>query len=318
MLQSATITNARSIARTVTPIVLDIYDREGAQGLLPLIARVLPGEPGQKDFEMEWWSAFPEMRKWVGDRQTQQVFAENLKGTIDPYEVTFSMDRRDVDSKSLVKAQDLAESTARSFVLGLAMLAYSPLRNNVLAYDGQNFFDTDHTHPNGKAYSNLLTIGAGGVPARASAAAPTPVEVREELKRAAVQLLKNTLVRNVLTQTNTASDNLVVIARRDAEWHAFYDLLTEENIEGDRANTWRGKFQLLRDWNPPAGEDDSYDVIRAVPNGPRPSIVVTAKQPGGLEFDESQLFRSRKVDFGTDAEFGAAAGFPQVAVRMTL
>lgn len=318
-LQSTTISNARSIARTVTPIVLDIYDRESPESLLPLLARTLPGEPGQKDFELEWWSAFPELRKWVGDRQTQKVFQDTLKGSIDPYEVTYSLDRRDVDSKSLVKAEDLASSIARAFLLGKVDLAYRPMRDNVLAYDGQNFFDSDHVHPNDKTFSNLLTIGTATA-ARTTAAEPTAVEVREELKVAMQQLLANTLIRNVITETNRIEDGLVVTVRRDAEWRAFYDLLTEDNLggEGDRRNSFKGKFRLLRDHNPPAGEEDSYDVVRAVPNGPRPAIFVAAREPRGLDFDEAQVFRNRHIDFGMDAEYGVAAGFPQVAVRMTL
>jgi hypothetical protein len=303
----------RSLRRTVTPLVLDIYDREDNESVLALLARVLTGT-GEEVQEWEWWQAFPELRKWVGERKTQEAFQDDIKVRIEPYEITYDVDRSKLDGKQLVNPEDMAMTIARGFITGKVKIAYSIMTRNDLTYDGQNFFDTDHVQPDGDLRSNVLTLGAD-VPARATAADPTPAEVREELKGVMSRLIQNTLVRNELVSTSAARENLVVLTRSHDVWSAFDDLLQEERIGGD-INRFRGKFQLLRDFNPPAALENTYDVVQATPGGPRPVLFVADREPRGLEFDESALFKQRYIPFGMDGKYGAAAAFWQTAARV--
>ncbi len=307
------ITGLSSIAVATTPIALDIYDREDPLSLLPLLAQFVDNTTDrEKTLTLEWWSVFPELRKWVGERTTQKAFQDALRIVSEQYEITLEFDKNDAERKAgLMKAADLAVKIAQAFVRGKVQLAYRILQTNALAYDGQNYFDTDHQHPNGTTYSNVVAVD------RVDDANPTVVEARNEMKLAMIRLLRNRLVRNELVSTAEIKNSLVVITRSEGVWGAFNDLNTEERIGLEpNLNRFRGSFNLLRDFNPPAGTENSADVIEALPGGPRPTVFVTTREPKGLQFDESKVFSHNLVPFGMDGEYGVAAGFPQTAVRL--
>lgn len=304
------ITDLKSIAVAVTPIALNIYDTEDPLSLLPFLAQFASNPDKEKKVSLEWVSVFPELRKWIGDRTVQRAFKDSLEVKSEPFEITLEYDSRDAERKSgLMKAQELGEKIGRAFSAGKVELAYRILRTNALTYDGQNFFDTDHVHPDGSAFSNILPV------VRAVPDAPTVVEARKEIKFAASQLMENRLVRNSLVSTAEVDSNLVVITRSFPVWSAYRDLNTEEVI-GTEPNRFRGKFKLLRDFNPKVGDENSVDIIEALPGGPRPVVFVVTSEPKGLEFDLSKVFASKLVPFGMDGEYGVAAGFPQTAVRL--
>ena len=62
----------QTIARTVTPIAMDIYDKENMGSLLPLFAAPVTRRGNQKTVRLEWWSAFPQLREWIDEKTTQQ------------------------------------------------------------------------------------------------------------------------------------------------------------------------------------------------------------------------------------------------------
>ena len=312
------ISQLKTLARFVTPIALNIYDKEDTSSILPLIAQVTKRKRVERKSTLEWWSAFPQLRKWVGDRKVQEIFKDSLEYEFHPYEETFDLDRMEIEMNSanlLANASDMAAAMARSFAAGKVMLAYQVLTDpDVLSYDGQNFYDTEHVHPDGTEFSNIVTVGTD-TPARQDVNAPTPKELRAELKVAMARLLEITLVRNTLVRANEVKDSLAVITRNFATWSAAHDLLEEEEIDG-MPNRFRGKFQLLQDHSPRPALANSYDVIRAVPGGPRPVIFVVGKEPRGVDFDQSSNFNKTRIPFGMDAVYGVAGGFPQSTVRV--
>jgi phage major head subunit gpT-like protein len=307
------ISGLRSIAQAVTPIALDIYDKLDSSSVFGVLAQLVPNPGREKVVTVEWWSAFPQLRKWIGERTVQRAFQNSLVISGEPYEITMEFDRRDAERASgLVKAEELAGKIARAFARGKVMLALRALRMNALTYDGQSFFDADHTHPDGSAFSNLVE----DVP-RSSAAYPTVQEARNELKLAQSRLMENRLIRDELVEEAeiTASPSLIVLTRSQPVWSAYRDLRTEERI-GTEPNRFRNTFRLLRDFNPPPGQANTVDVIEALPDGPRPTVFVATREPEGLQFDETKVFSHNQVPFGMDAEYGVAAGFPQTAVRV--
>jgi len=306
----------RTLAKAVTPVAFDIYDQEDPQPTIERIARIRQTSPGQKRLALEWWTAFPQLRKWVGDRVTQRVFQDALEISITPHEITFDMDREDVQSEdAILVAEDLAESIGRGFAHGKLDIAYGPLKRNEITYDGQNFFDTDHRHPDESTFSNILSPALGDFAARATPGAPTVAEVRDELRAAMSRLLLNRLIRRSLVRTPNISTNLTIITRSHNVQRAFEDLREEKEINGDE-NRFRNTFELLQDTDPSAGEESSWDVIHSVPGGPRPVIFAVAREPRGLEFDTTQLFRNRYIPFGMDGRYGSAAAFPQTSARV--
>lgn len=299
----------QSVAVQVTPIALDIYDKEPANALLPMLSQSYPAGSHRKG-SFEWWAAFPEMRLWMDKKSIQGAFADALSYEVKPYEITMGFDRWLASfNDAVVSAQQLGAKIASGFANGKVMRAYAPMRDNVPAYDGQDFFDTDHVHPNGTTYSNLLSVS------RTSAAAPTIVEARAEFKRAQATLLENSLVRNRLVSTAEMKSGIVVVAKSFDVWQAYNDLLNEEKV-GTDTNRYRNSFELLRDFDPAAGTANYVDIVLALPNGPRPTITVVHQEPSGLQFDLLKSFTERMIPFGMEASYDFIAAFPQSACRI--
>jgi hypothetical protein len=305
------LSSLKSLARMVTPLAMDIYDREDQSSILNLIARVLPNLERERSGTLEWVAVFPELRRWVDERTSQGAFTGSLKWEGQDYEATVKFNPRDAErASSLVKVNELGTAIANAFVHGKVLLAISPLRNNEVApIDGQDFFDVDHRHPNGTAYSNLLTVP------RDEAANPTIIEARNEVKAARQRLIRNRLIRNTLAKAGAVEKSLIVFTKSDAAWQAYDDLLTEERIGGD-INRFRGTFTLIRDYNPKPGTENAVDFVWAEEGGPRPVIFIPTREPNGVDFDESQVFSHKLIDMGMDAEYAVTPAFPQTACRI--
>src|SRR4051794_31845610 len=173
------LSDLKSIAVKATPIALDIYDKTDPTTLLPLVAVVISDASLAEEVNLEWAAVFPELRKWVGDRVAQQGFAGKLKIRPELYEVTLDFDSIDIErGTALLQASEKATRIGRAFAVGKVLLAYRVLRENLLTYDGQDFFDDAHRHPDNTIASNLIHV------TRNTPAAPDVVEVREELSAA--------------------------------------------------------------------------------------------------------------------------------------
>jgi hypothetical protein len=290
--------------------VLDIYDRQSALKLLPLIASIVPNPGKLKTLTMEWVTLFPNLRKWVGDRVVQKSFQKTLSITGEPYEITDAFDRNDIErGTALATIEDKSKAIAEGFAVGRLMLAFRVLRHNMLAYDGQNFFDTDHEKEDGTAYSNMVTVE------RADASAPSIPEARKELAAALLRLMQIRLWGDVVASADDVQKNLIVIVRSNEVFATYNSLRTEKSFGADE-NTWKDAFSLWMDYNPKAGTENKVDAILSIPGGPRPVLFMPTKEPTGVEFDATKGFSSRLVEFGMDGEYGVAAGFPQTAVRI--
>lgn len=299
----------QTIARTVTPISMALYDKENPLSLLSLLASPVARKGNGKLITLEWWAAFPQMLEWMDEKVMQTVFKDDMTLTIKPYEITYNFDRLEATfDDAVLSAQELGDKIAMAFVQGKVLKAYSPLANNETTYDGQDFFDTDHTHPDGTVFSNKKDFNRG------TTAEPTVAEARSELKLAMFTLQQNSLVRNTLISSAAAEGSLVVIARSFAVWSAYEDLRTEEKI-GEDTNRFKGKFQLIFDRSPVGGQESTVDVVLALPGGPRPTIMAIHKEVSGLQFGDIN-FLKRMVPFGMEAMYAFGPGFPQTAVRI--
>lgn len=299
----------QTIARTVTPISMALYDKENPLSLLSLLASPVARKGNGKLITLEWWAAFPQMLEWMDEKVMQNVFKDDMTLTIKPYEVTYNFDRLEATfDDAILSAQELGDKIAMAFVQGKVLKAYSPMANNEITYDGQNFFDTDHTHPEGTAFSNLVDFN------RAVTASPTVAEARSELKLGLATLQQNTLLRNTLVSSAAVENSIVVIARSFAVWQAYEDLRTEDKI-GEDTNRFKGKFQLLRDFAPVSGQESTVDIIQALPGGPRPTVMAIHKEVAGLQFGDIN-FLKRQVPFGMEAMYAFGPGFPQTAARI--
>jgi hypothetical protein len=304
------LSDLKSIAVRATPIALDIYDKTDPTTLLPLVAVVLSDPSLSEEINLEWAAVFPELRKWVGDRVAQQGFAGKLKIRPELYEVTLDFDSIDIErGTALLQATEKATRIGRGFATGKVLLAYRVMRENLLTYDGQDFFDDAHRHPDNSIASNLILV------TRNTPAAPDVVEVREELSAAVDRLMANSILRDELVRSEDVRKGLVVFVRSHSVWSAYDKLRTEKSFGAD-PNLWQNAFELVRDFKPKPGTENTADIVLATPNGPRPAIFVVSREPQGLKFDQSKEFASRYIPFGMDAMYGVTPAFWQTAVRV--
>ena len=121
-----------------------------------------------KKEEYGWLGKVPNVRKWVGDRVVQNLQQHDYTIKNEPWEVTVSVDRDDIEDDNLglytPMFQELGMSTAshhEELVFGLLQDGFSEL-----CYDGQPYFDTDHPvlDENGNTVSVANTDGGTDVP----------------------------------------------------------------------------------------------------------------------------------------------------------
>lgn len=312
----------RTVARRATPIAIDIYDK----ALLPVTAfaqrlRI----PGQRTVSLEWWEAFPQMVEWIGDRKTQDMFGSSITIDTKPFEVTYKLDRMEaeLDEANLMvtKPQEMGAAIANAFLTGPIEKVVGLLRSGgtALSYDGQFFFDTDHTQPDATVYSNIVDLSDLAY-SRAATGKPTVDEARRELNLAVQRLQVNRLRRTTVMITQNLG-NLMVICHSLDTWLAYQQLRDEPSFVSGAGsavmvNPWMGKFELALDTAPVSGDEKKVDVIMGEAGGLMPVIFNEARGPRGIEFDESDVFSSRIIFFGSDALYGFALGFPQGAVRI--
>jgi phage major head subunit gpT-like protein len=210
------LSDLKSIAVKATPIALDIYDKTDPTTLLPLVAVVITDASLAEEINLEWAAVFPELRKWIGDRVAQQGFAGRLKVRPELYEVTLDFDSIDIErGTALLQATEKATRIGRAFAVGKVLLAYRVLRENLLTYDGQDFFSNAHQHPDGTYASNVLPV------TRANFMAPTVDEARKELVLAVDRLMDNSILRDELVRSEEVRKGLVVFVRSQAVWSAY-------------------------------------------------------------------------------------------------
>src|SRR5688572_28682318 len=227
------LSDLKSIAVKATPIALDVYDKTDPTTLLPFVAVVVTDPSLAEEVNLEWAAVFPELRKWIGDRVAQQGFAGKLKIRPELYEVTLDFDSLDIErGTALLQATEKATRIGRAFAVGKVLLAYRVLRENQLTYDGQDFFDDTHQHPDGSLASNLVSV------VRADPAAPDVIEVREELSAAVDRLMANSILRDELVRSDEVRKGLVVFVRSQKVWSAYEKLRTEKSFGAD-PNLWQ-------------------------------------------------------------------------------
>lgn len=108
------------------------------------IASIIPSAGAQNTYK--WFGSIPKMRKWIGDRVLNEIGKYSYTIVNEDWENTIRVKRNDIADGETGQYGLLAKGLgdeARDFP---EELVYGVLNAgfNSLAFDGQNFFDTDH------------------------------------------------------------------------------------------------------------------------------------------------------------------------------
>lgn len=93
-----------------------------------------------------WLGKFPQMKKWVGERQVEKMDKQAMSLSNDLFEATVAVARTDIEDDQYGLYRPMMKEMGASAAYLPETLVWSllPKGKETLCYDGQNFFDAEH------------------------------------------------------------------------------------------------------------------------------------------------------------------------------
>lgn len=136
-------------------------EQEMSTSWMPLISWLNPSSD-QESETYKFLGRVPQMREWIGGRQPIGLRSNGITIENKVFEATLEILkddlRRDKTGQIMARIDDLAIRAAAHWAkLGSTLIQNGDTTTNGLCYDGQMFFDTDHSEGNSGTLSNALT-----------------------------------------------------------------------------------------------------------------------------------------------------------------
>jgi phage major head subunit gpT-like protein len=137
--------------------------------------------------------ASPAMREWIGGRQAKGLRGNSVTITNKEYEATLEVALRDLrrDKTSQIEAR-VKEFYARSAAHPASLLSTLILAGpSTACYDGQYYFDTDHSEGDSGSQDNDIGVDISALPAAVHGAvtAPSKEEMQQCILKGIAQIL---------------------------------------------------------------------------------------------------------------------------------
>ncbi len=265
----------------------------------------------------------PAMREWVGERHAKGFNGQGLTIVNKHYEATIEIAKRDArrDKTPQIQARvmefaDRAVTHWASLLSTLILAAPS-----TACYDGQFFFDTDHSEGDSGSQSNDISVDISALPAavHGSVTAPSVEEMQQSILAGITQILTfkddrgepmNENAREFLVMVPASLYMVAVAATATMTTMALQQNLNANLIANFRVNvamntrlTWTDSFAVWRTDSPIKG------LIRQTEQ----EVELKAKAEGSeFEFDNDAW------QFGIDAWRGVGYGYWQRACYVTM
>lgn len=142
-------------------------------------------QSNQESETYKWLGMSPQMREWIGGRQAKGFRSDGVTITNKTYEATLEVlldeIRRDKTGQVMVRVRELAQRTNSHWAKLLSELLIAG--EATACYDGQFFFDTDHSEDDSGTQSNDIGLDI------ATATAPTAGEAETAILNAMQQII---------------------------------------------------------------------------------------------------------------------------------
>ena len=180
----------------------------------PTLCNIVPSEGADEAYG--FLGAVPGIREWLSDRQFKELRGGNFTITNKHWESSLLIKKTDIADGRMVKygpvLQDLAAEATHhpDELLFAAMVA----GESTACYDGQYFFDTDHSFGDSGTLSNDLTSAA------ATSTVPTVAEFLDAYHTARATMLKYKNDQGKLLNRPTSDGglkNLLIVCNPDFE-----------------------------------------------------------------------------------------------------
>jgi len=265
----------------------------------------------------------PAMREWVGGRQAKGFSGNGLTIVNKHYEATIEIRKRDRrrDKTPQIEARmqefaDRAQTHWASLISTLLLNAPS-----TACYDGQYFFDTDHSEGDSGTQDNDITVDISALPAvsHGVVTAPSMEEMQQSILKGIAQILSfkddkgepmNENARAFVVVVPVGLYLTAVAAVSTLTTAALSQNLNPNLIAGMRVDvqmnarlTWTDSFAVFRTDSP----------IKALIRQTEQEVELKAKAEGSeYEFDNDAW------QFGIDAWRGVGYGYWQRACYVTM
>jgi phage major head subunit gpT-like protein len=271
-----------------------------------------------------WLGQTPAMREWIGGRQAKGFTGQGLTIVNSHYEATIELQKKDVrrDKTPQIRARmdELADRGLTHWGSLLSTLLIDG--ESTVCYDGQFYFDTDHSEGDSGDQDNDISVDISELPAavHGTTTAPSVEEMQQAILKGIAQILSfvddrgepmNEMARRFavivpvsLFLTATAAVSAIATAALQQNLNPnIIAGLTVDVFMNARLSAWTDKFVVFRSDSP----------IRGLIRQSEQDVELKAKAEGSeFEFDNDAW------QFGIDAWRGVGYGHWQRACLVTL
>nr|WP_314587027.1 Mu-like prophage major head subunit gpT family protein [uncultured Pseudomonas sp.] len=266
------------------------------------IAMKVPSSTGSNLYA--WLSAFPKMRRWVGEKHVKNLQAYSYSVVNEDWEATVAVNRNHIEDDQLGIYQPQAQMAGFSAKQLPDEIVYELVNNGFVAlcYDGQYFFDVDHPVAGGSV-SNLGTKAL-------SASTLANAQASYGAARTAMRRFKDEDGRPI----NVSPTVLLVPPALEDTARA---LLTVDRLEDGKPNPYKGTAELVVESR--LTSDTAWfllDTSKPV----RPFIYQERKAPVFVQQTDPEaadVFSRKEYKFGAEARAAGGYGFWQMAYGST-
>lgn len=266
------------------------------------IAMKVPSSTGSNLYA--WLSAFPKMRRWVGEKHVKNLQAYSYSVVNEDWEATVAVNRNHIEDDQLGIYQPQAQMAGFSAKQLPDEIVYELVNNGFVAlcYDGQYFFDVDHPVAGG----SVSNLGTKALSASTLAAA----QASYGAARTAMRRFKDEDGRPI----NISPTVLLVPPALEDTARA---LLTVDRLEDGKPNPYKGTAELVVESR--LTSDTAWfllDTSKPV----RPFIYQERKAPVFVQQTDPEaddVFSRKEYKFGAEARAAGGYGFWQMAYGST-
>lgn len=224
---------------------------KAGQPLYPEITTRLNSDSAYENYA--WLGAFPGMQEWFGQRQFTQLRAAEYSLYNRTWESSLTLDRHEIDDDQIGMYMTVAQQLGveAKFHPDELLVDLLTLAESTVGWDGQYFFDTDHSWGSSGSQSNDLSY----TPAAGAGNAITAADFKPAFNQARRALLgfKNDRGKLLNRMLQSRLNNLLVLIPPDLDQIAYDALVTtnqffSNGVGGDNIVLDAPKIQIINGW----------------------------------------------------------------------
>lgn len=249
----------------------------------------------------------PRLTEWIDERKKQGLNEYEYQIKNKDYEVSISVDRNDLedDQTGSIAMRVKQMTTSVGHFYNEEAVKALELGDSTVCYDGQNFFDTNHTDPNQAPQSNLIS-------------GPTAVLSATTLKKAIALMDTFKDDKGKIAWSKATHIAVPSVLERKAKELLDPAMVNGSANPGDRTLAGRLKYIVLPRLDGSDWEDSPFYVLD-LSQQLKPIIFQNRKAPTltSLDSDTSEeVFERKKLKYGVDLRCNFGYGERRTAIKV--